>query len=169
MMIHYLFAMEREADSFKKHCEGIAPDGSIDVIGIGAEDMPWYKEDDVLVNIGYCGGYKIPKGTIVEPVYVMNAWTRDVIRMKTMTYANVTPFPVEHRFCFTSEEFVTEPMTDCPSIYDMELFKIAEEHKGDVYALKIVSDNLNEEECENYNEEESWKRVAVLLQQNLPI
>ena len=159
-MIYYIFAMEREAESFYKAANGNIPDGKIEVIGIGAEDLKWHSEDDVLVNIGYCGSNKVIPGMIIEPSYVMNAKTKEIIR--------ITPiFPVENRMCITSEEFVTKPIVDYSTIYDMELFKIASNHFGTVHALKIVSDNLDEKDCEDFNGEEQWAKVVELVRQCL--
>ena len=45
----------------------------------------------------------------------------------------------------------------------MELAKLVKLPHKKLYALMIVSDSLNEEECEKFNGEESWDEVANLL------
>ena len=146
-MIRILVAMQREADALGVPCE---------LIGIGAKNLPETGPDDILVNVGYCGGYRIPVGTVIEPLFAGNAETEEVEDLQKH-------FPCETRPCFTSETFVTEPLCRCPAIYDMELFKIRKLPHRELYVLKIVSDNLDEKDCEAFRDEEAWKRVRELL------
>ena len=155
-MSRYVFGTHEEAQSFYKVAKGKIAKGKIEVVGRGAEDLKWHSEDDVLVNIGYCSANKVMPGTIVEPSYVANARTREIIRI-------VPVFPVENRMCISSEEFITEPLVEYSAVYDMELFKIAANHFGKVHALKIVSDNLNEKERAKFNGEEQWAKVVELI------
>jgi hypothetical protein len=48
----------------------------------------------------------------------------------------------------------------------MELYKLAKQlpHKK-FYTLKIVSDNLNENDCEQYNDEAAWAKVKSILEE----
>ena len=68
-MIRILVAMQREADALGVPCE---------LIGIGAENLPETSPEDILVNVGYCGGYRIPVGTVVEPLFAGDAETEEV-------------------------------------------------------------------------------------------
>ena len=148
-MIWILTAMESEAEALGIPCE---------VIGIGAVNIPDIQPDDIIVNVGYCGGYHIPVGTVVEPcvsICVADGRVRHPERHftgKTHTCA-----------CFTDEAFVTEPLREAPAIYDMELSKLLQVPCRAFYCLKIVSDNLNEADCESFRDDEAWKQVRELL------
>ena len=135
-MVRYLIAMPREAEMFKKYSDGI-PDGQIDIIGIGAEnvDAAKYTEDDILVNIGYAGGYKIPVGNLIEPAYAMDIKTWKALPIDRVFY-------IERRMCLTSSTFVEHPMSEVPHLYDMELFKIAKLPHKRVHSIKIISDHM---------------------------
>ena len=146
-MIRILVAMEREAEALGIPCE---------VIGIGAEHLPETSPDDTLVNVGYCGGYQVPVGTVIEPLFAGDAATEEVEDLEHH-------FPCEMRPCFTSDTFVTEPICNCPAIYDMELFKIRKLPHKKLYCLKIVSDNLDEKACEAFDDAAAWDRVRELL------
>lgn len=146
-MIRILVAMEREAKSLGVPCE---------VIGIGGTDIPEIKPDDIVVNVGYCGGYKVPVGTIIEPLVSIDAssWWTEVLDQH---------FDCQKAACFSAKEFVTEPLTDKPAVYDMELSDLASVKCAGLYCLKIVSDNLDESDCESYNDEKAWEQVRTLL------
>ena len=160
-MIHYLLAMPREAEMFEKYSDGI-PDGQIDVVGIGAVDLDEskYTEEDILVNIGYAGGYKIPVGNLIEPAYAMDIKTWKAVPIDRVFY-------IERRMCLTSDRFVEEPMSETPHLYDMELYKIAKLPHKRVHAIKIISDNLNEKDCEEFDGEDSWKRAMSFVRTRL--
>ena len=189
-MIHYIFAMPREAETFQSVVENIVmineylysreeygyspgekniprrnkiiPDGNIDIIGIGAEDLDpsKYTEEDILVNIGYAGGYKIRVGSLIEPAYAMD--------IKTWKAAPIDRiFMIERRICLTSDRFVEKPLSDGPHLYDMELYKIAQLPHKKIHSIKIISDNLNEKDCEAFNDEASWEKVVSLLEMRL--
>ena len=160
-MIHYLIAMPREAEMFNKYSDGI-PDGQVDIIGIGAVDLDEskYTDEDILVNIGYAGGYKIPVGNLIEPAYAM-----DVKTWKAEPIDRV--FFIERRMCLTSDRFIEEPMSETPHLYDMELFKIARLPHKRIHAIKIISDNLNERDCEEFDGESSWKRAMSFIRTRL--
>lgn len=147
-MIKYLFAMEREANMID------VPNKYI--IGINGTSMPQTTKDDILVNLGYCGAYKVDVGTIVEPNVVFDIKTRKKKHINKK-------FGVERIRCYTSDEFVTNPIANFKSIYDMELYKIVQLPHKKVYALKIVSDNLNEKDCESFNDKECWDKVKELI------
>ena len=147
-MTYILAAMQREADSLGIPCK---------VIGIKAPDLPETTEDDILVNVGYCGAVEIPVGTIVEPDETASYEFDEGSALKTH-------FDCLHVPCFTAEKFVTEPCSVFPSIYDMELLKIAKLPHKELYVLKIVSDNLDEADCEKFDNAEVWQRVRTMLE-----
>jgi hypothetical protein len=128
------------------------------VIGINAVDAPRTTIDDIIVNIGYCGATSdIKVGTIVEPSVVYDAKSGDSIAIDKI-------FGCEDIKCFTSDNFVTEPIEEAKNIYDMELYKLAKRPHRKIYSLKIVSDNLNESDCENYNDQEAWAEIKKILE-----
>ncbi len=146
-MIRILVAMEREADALGLPCT---------VIGIGAKELPETMGDDILVNVGYCGAIGFSPGTIVEPDEAANYETADGMALERH-------FDCDHAPCFTSEKFVYEPCSIFTSVYDMELAKIAALPHKKLYVLKIVSDNLDEADCEKFNDETAWEKVRALL------
>lgn len=147
-MIKYFFAMQREADMID------VPNKY--VIGINGTDMPQTTKEDIIVNLGYCGAYDIPVGTIVEPSIVFNMDNHKKAEINHI-------FNAKRVRCYTSNEFVTKPIVNFESIYEMELYKITQIPHKKLYSLKIVSDNLNEQDCENFNDIECWNKVKELL------
>jgi hypothetical protein len=148
-MQYILTAMQREADSLGIPCK---------VIGIKATDLPETTEEDIIVNIGYCGAIEIPVGTVVEPDEAANYDTAEGSRLKTH-------FDCLHVPCFTADKFVTEPCCLSPSVYDMELEKITALPHKELYVLKIVSDNLDEAFCESFDDESAWNCVREKLKE----
>lgn len=149
-MVYYLFAMPREAEQIDVENKF--------VIGINAVEPPKTTIDDVIVNIGYCGATAdIPVGTIVEPSEAYDSKTRNKAKIDKL-------FGCEDIKCFTADEFVTEPIEESRNIYDMELYKLTKLPHRKIYALKIVSDNLNESDCEQYNDQEAWAKIKNILE-----
>ena len=146
-MIRILVAMEREAESLGLPCE---------LIGIGGTALPRTSPDDILVNAGYCGGYKVPVGSVVEPCSAGDYRTGESIPLARHFACRTYP-------CYTSDSFVTEPRNGEPAIYDMELWKIRRLPHRKLYCLKIVSDNLDEAACEAFDDCGAWNRVRELL------
>lgn len=149
-MVKYLFAMQREADMID------VPNKYI--IGINGTEMPETTKEDIIINLGYCGAYKIPVGTIIEPSTVFATNSRKKAQINHI-------FDAKRVRCYTSDEFVTKPIVNFESIYDMELYKIAQLPHKKLYSLKIVSDNLNEQDCENFNNQECWNKIKELLKE----
>ena len=119
-MIRYLVAMPREAEMLRKYADKL-PKGEIEVIGIGAAEYFISAENDVLVNIGYAGGFGVPVGTLVEPSVVYNMQTGDAARIDPL-------FLIERRICFTSDTFVEKPAINLPSIYDVHTVFVEAEY-----------------------------------------
>ena len=149
-MIYYLFAMPREA-------EQVDIENKI-IVGINAVDLPETTDNDIIVNIGYCGATAdIPVGTIVEPSIAYEVASGKSVKIDKI-------FGCEDIKCFTANEFVTEPIEECKNIYDMELYKLAQLPHRKIYSLKIVSDNLNENDCEQYNDQAAWAKIKNILE-----
>ena len=145
--IHILVAMEREAENLGLPCS---------VIGIGAENLPNIDPDDTVINIGFCGANGITPGTIIAPSEAVSLETGERISLKP-------GFDCLHTPCYTAESFVKTPAFETGSVCDMELFKITRIPCRELYVLKIVSDNLNEEDCESFCGEESWTVIREML------
>ena len=151
-MVYYLFAMPREAEQVNVENKFI--------VGINAVDLPETTNEDIIVNIGYCGATAdIPVGTIVEPSVVCDAITGDRAEIGKI-------FGCRDIKCFTANEFVTEPIEECNNIYDMELYKLTKMPHKKIYSLKIVSDNLNENDCEQYNDAVAWAKIKDILERH---
>ena len=145
--VHILVAMERE---------GEALGFPFDVVGIGATSLPPINPDDIIINVGYCGGDGFAPGTIVEPKAVIDATTGEWIDLPRH-------FPCQGSVCVTSPTFVTAPLVSPPAVYDMELAKLARIPCAGLYYLKIVSDNLNEEACEGFHSDAAWAQIRAFL------
>jgi hypothetical protein len=127
------------------------------IVGINAVDLPNTTDEDIIVNIGYCGAYNVPVGTIIEPSEVYDISSGKVAKIDKL-------FGCENIRCYTSSEFVTEPVINDKSIYDMELYKLTQIPHKRIYSLKIVSDNLNEADCEQYNDKDAWEKIKQILE-----
>jgi hypothetical protein len=147
-MTRILVAMEREAQALGLPCE---------LIGIGGTNLPQTSPDDILVNVGYCGGYRVPVGSVVEPCMAGSYRTGETVPLTR--HLSLISYP-----CFTADTFVTKPLDGSPAIYDMELWKITQLPHRKLYCIKIVSDNLDEAACEAYDSREAWDRVRKLLE-----
>lgn len=149
-MVKYFFAMQREADMID------VPNKYI--IGINGTEMPETTKEDIIVNLGYCGAYKIPVGTIIEPSIVFDFDSHKKAKINHI-------FNTKRARCFTSKKFVLEHIVNFESIYDMELYEISKIPHKKLFSLKIVSDNLNEHDCENFNDKECWEKVEKILKE----
>lgn len=146
-MIRVLVAMEREGEALALPS---------DVIGIGATNLPLITPDDIIINVGYCGGDGFKPGTIIEPSAVIDAETGEWIDLPRH-------FPCQGAICITSTSFVTKSLMTGPAVYDMELAKLARIPCKALYCLKIVSDNLDEKNCEGFNDETAWAQIRAYL------
>lgn len=140
-MIYYLIAMERETELLNIE--------SLTIIGINATQLPQTTSEDIIINIGYCGSNKIKVGTIVEPNRVVDLKTKEETTLNGK----------DNVVCFTSDTFVEQAHTQQECIYDMELSKIAKLPHKTIYAIKIVSDNLNEKDCENFDNQKIAEQI----------
>lgn len=58
---------------------------------------------------------------------------------------------------------MTTPLVSPPAVYDMELAKLARIPCAALYSLKIVSDNLNEADCESFSDADVWAQIRAFL------
>lgn len=147
-MVYFLVAMEREAEMLELE--------NIYITGINATNLPETTDDDILVNVGLCGSYEEKPGRIVEPIISASTDHSDFLFIDHK-------FPVKRMPCITAPHFVTKHEAEYNCIYDMELYKLASLPHKKIYSLKIVSDKLNENCCEEFNSERSWRVVNDLL------
>ena len=151
-MIKIFCAMPREKKSL-----GMV---KTDVIGIGATKVPVTTDNDIIINVGLCGANSLPVGSVVVPFDVLkpiNDYEFESGALTLYEFAdNVT--------CITAKDFVTEPIIKADNvIYDMELFKLTKIPHKRLYAVKIVSDNLNEKDCENFDEAIAWATAREIV------
>lgn len=158
-MIRILVAMEREGEALGLPFE---------IINIGGTSIPPINPDDIIVNVGYCGSERIPVGMVVEPLVAVDSETGESVKLEGH-------FSCSHAVCITSTEFVSEPpaiasqWSRSPVIYDMELAKLARIPCKALYSLKIVSDSLNEDDCEAFSDADAWNRVREMILSQLSI
>ena len=155
-MIHILVAMEREGEALGLPFE---------VINISGTSIPPIAPSDTIVNVGYCGGDGFKPGTVIEPVVSVDAETGERIVLTPHFSAN-TGSSVTTAICVTSPSFVTQPLIESPAVYDMELAKLARIPCKALYCLKIVSDELNEADCEGFHSDAAWAEIRRLLEQS---
>lgn len=120
------------------------------ITGVGAinviNSLKNVNKDTHIINIGYCGGSNINKGTVVQIKNVNTEteiadFNEDSIKLK-VDYDK----PYQYVRCFTSTDFVTKTEKQfIQCVFDMELAFIASMFENTT-AFKIVSDNLNYEE-----------------------
>ena len=155
-MIRILVAMEREGEALGLPFE---------VINISGTSIPHIDSSDTIVNVGYCGGDGFKPGTVIEPTVSIDAETGEGIvltpHFSAKTDSNVTP-----AVCVTSPSFVTQPLIESPAVYDMELAKLTRIPCKALYCLKIVSDELNEADCEGFHSDTAWADIRRLLEQS---
>ena len=115
--------------------------------------------------MGYCGGDGFAPGTIVEPTVSIDAETGERINLTPHFSANTGSGAIP-AVCVTSPSFVTQPLIESPAVYDMELAKLARIPCKALYCLKIVSDELNEADCEGFHSDAAWDEIRRLLEQS---
>ena len=152
-MIHILVAMNREREALGLPFE---------VINISGTSIPPIAPSDTIVNVGYCGGDGFKPGTVIEPTVSIDAETGERINL-TPHFSAKTGSSVTTAICVTSPSFVTQPLIESPAVYDMELAKLARIPCKALYCLKIVSDELNEADCEGFHSDAAWSTIRRLL------
>ena len=149
-MVHFLFAMQREADMFD------LPNKT--VIGVRGTDLPYIDKNDTVVNIGLCGGYKYSIGDVVVPT--------DDMTEDEFVSSNIIRTDSGEHICVTARDFVEKPLKDIPVIYDMELAKLLAIPCKKLLAIKIVSDNLNESVYFQFDISRVKHEVMSILKEN---
>ena len=167
-MFVILVAMEKEA----KYID--CPNAKVIVTGIGLVNVIKTLSDklasgelkltDKLINVGYAGSnqYEVgdiiaidktqrfcPSATIEEPVFEL----KHFLMLNKIEGIDT---------CFTVDDFCNEVINEIPVI-DMELFYIKAMGFTNLYAFKIISDNLNYVGYEKFEAKESWGRMNDIL------
>lgn len=115
----------------------------------------YHPEETEIINFGYAGSNNLPKGALCivnqaglhhltefeSPIYKCQKWEEELE-------------PFENRKmiesdCYTSSDFVTMTNIKEPALFDMELATILA-LGFDAMAIKIVSDNLNEKDYDEF-------------------
>ena len=94
-----------------------------------------------IYNVGYAGSNCIPKGTRCKIGAVRSYHPEATFEESSFVLSGDTP-------CYTSSDFVTWTDIKEPCVFDMELAYILALGFTNVYAEKIVSDNLSVGEYE---------------------
>ena len=155
-MIHILVAMEREGEALGLPFE---------VINISGTSIPPIAPSDTIVNVGYCGGDGFKPGTVIEPTVSIDAETGEKVALP-QHFSGKAGSSVTPAVCITSPSFVTTPLVPAPAVYDMELARLARIPCAALYCLKIVSDNLDEADCEGFHSDAAWDEIRRLLEQS---
>ena len=158
-MIKYLFSTEEVRGWFCKYSRG-APEGEVRIVGLGAGRLGETTKEDILVNIGYVGGQKIPVGTLIEPTRAIDVRSGEIVRVDPL-------FPIMSSICYTSERWVWKPICGGRAVYDMELFRIAESPHKKVHCIKIVGRSVDELKVKEMGDEGIWLFIGELLKKYL--
>lgn len=130
------------------------------VTGVGALNViktlkNYPPEENEIINFGYAGSNNLPKGT---PCVVSQAGLHHLTMFQSPTYRcqkwqeEIEPFEnrkMTEADCYTSSDFVTKTKIREPALFDMELAIILA-LGFDTMAIKIVSDNLNEKDYDEF-------------------
>lgn len=104
------------------------------------KDIP---TDCKIINVGYAGSNKIPKGTVCKIGESRNYHPNVTFEERIYTLAE------GNTICYSSADFVTSTEVETPCVFDMELYAIMSMGFTNVSAIKVVSDSLNYKEYEN--------------------
>lgn len=118
-----------------------------------------------VINIGFCGSNKLPKGTVAR-VHRSFRLIDHTVGFKD--YQNGMPLGAKGYDCYTSNDFVTEDDNEDQVLYDMELNYIVAFPFNVLGAIKIVSDNLSVDEYTesiHTSTEEIWAEVRKQVDQ----
>ena len=140
----YVVAMPSEIELIKPYSDWNGK-GPVLVTGAGAvnviqalRDVP---RNTMIMNVGYAGSNKIPVGTRCYIGKVRMYHPAAKIEDPVFDLNGTVP-------CYTAGDFVTETDIDEPCVFDMELAYILAMGFERVYAVKVVSDNLDYDEFE---------------------
>lgn len=161
-----LLATDQEYDLAKKYLDG----HKIIKTGVGASNVIKVCSDlliqfalshkfEPVINVGFCGSNKLPKGTVTE-VYRTFRFIDHTVGF--VDYRNGWRLSDKGYDCYTNNDFVTEDDNEDQVLYDMELNYIAAFPLRLIGSVKIVSDNLcvNEyAECIHASTKETWREV----------
>lgn len=139
----YVFATQEEYDNLREYVPKnerviITGEGYANVIR-SLKDLD--EDENVIINIGYCGSNNLPVGTVVR---VKNCYSYHPIFGDSMKYKDKSYLcdPAGRYDCYSSGDFVVQTDIKEPCVFDMELYAICSLGFKTI-AIKIVSDNLS--------------------------
>ena len=159
-----LVAMEKEAQYID------CPNAKVIVTGIGLNNVVKtlsralihgkISKNDSIINVGYAGSSCFSVGDIVA--------VNCVRRLSPSTTVEEDTYPLTLKLdsvnkiapCYTADDFF-EGDNVIPLV-DMELYYIRA-FFNNLISFKIVSDNLNAKVYEEFNPEEAWKKMNIIL------
>lgn len=159
-----LVAMEKEAQYID------CPNAKVIVTGIGMNNViktlsraliyGKISERDTVINVGYAGSSCFNVGDIVAVHNVKRL--KPSTTVEEDTYSLILKLDSVNRVapCYTADDFV-EGDKAIPLV-DMELYYIRAFFKN-LISFKIVSDNLNAMEYEEFNPDKAWEKMNSIL------
>lgn len=103
-----------------------------------------------ILNIGYCGSNHFKRGQVVKIDLVHTCHDRASFSDGCFLVLDVKcNAECKSVTCYTSSDFVTSTTIEEPCVFDMELAYICA-YFDNVASLKVVSDNLNKEEFDQW-------------------
>ena len=115
-------------------------------------------KDQTIINIGYAGSNFLPVGEVVKVARSYNFNLPKNVEIDCKFHGFI--LDKEGVDCYTSSDFILSCDLKEPVVFDMELNTIIALGFRKVISYKIVSDNLNIEEYESFNEAEVWQELV---------
>lgn len=158
-----LALVNKHLPEFKVLRTGVGASNVIKTCSVLLKEFVEKKQNEPIINIGFCGSNTLPKGTVVEVGRTFRLKNRNV---EFEDYHNGLILSDSEHHCYTSNNFVTESNEPDGSLYDMELNYIAAFPFQLLGSIKIVSDNLDVCEYETNVEnspKDIWGNVRELI------
>lgn len=159
-----LVAMEKEAQYIN------CPHAKVVVTGIGCNNViktlckalinGTITERDKIINVGYAGSSCYNVGDIVAVNNVRRL--KPSTTVEEDTYSLVLKLDSVNKVapCYTADDFCEDKKVI--PLVDMELYYIRAFFKN-LISFKIVSDNLSEKTYDEFNPDDAWKRMNIIL------
>lgn len=121
-----------------------------------------------VINVGYAGSNKLHVGDVVRinqsyalefPKNVQIDAPFQGIQLSTRSDKDVYP-------CYTSYDFVTQYDGKAPVVFDMELNHICAFDCYNLYAYKIITDNLSVKEYDQFDSHASWQKLKEMIERD---
>lgn len=113
-----------------------------------------------VINIGYAGAHKIPKGTVCRVDKCTAYREHDIDTGAMQLYQFDTKFPSYN--CYSATDFIEHTNIDGPFLVDMELLA----HsilKCTLASIKVVSDNMSMDDYDNALNDNYKEQVGEIL------